>query len=318
MKNVNFDSLTNIKAPEKWIENALNIPQTVEKPKPLFFIKHARTLAAVASLVFVSVISIVLFLTNDRVTPQIDPDAIETKATVSIVETDNSTQNEQKPTNNQNQTQEKTPYQPTVPYETIEPPESDKPQKPTKPGADSPTVKPTVPVAPTQGSDATLPPDEIEPTEDIPSLPVDPTEPPPVVRPTVKPTVKPSEKPTQPPAVTPTEAPTESPTEAPTEEPWIPPTENPFNNIILSGSAPQGTVNGSKNLYCMIYDSNGRLIGDSNLYSSQHVAYFMGTGYGKAYFSYSVPNGLITKHDTYTYYFYDQDGVTLFIGTTTI
>lgn len=302
MKNVNFDSLTNIKAPDAWIENALNIPQTVEKKKPLFFIKHARTLAAVASLVFVSVISIVFFLSNDRITPQVDPNTKETKATISSAQTDYSTQHKEKPSKAQNQEQENKTQNPTTPYEAIEPPEGDSPQKPTT-GSDStekptapigPTIKPTTPVHPTEGyiptppTDDWMPPSEYpEPTEGeepwIPGYPVEPSEPDaPPVRPTVKPTT---------------------------------PTENPFNNIHLSGSVPLDSVEIFDKVYCMIYDSNGHLIGDSNLYSSQHYAYFTRATEGKIYLNYDVPNGLITKHDTYSYYFYDSDGVILYYGT---
>ncbi|MBQ8538202.1 MAG: hypothetical protein IJ433_00960 [Ruminococcus sp.] len=313
MKNVNFDSLTNIKAPDAWIENALNIPKTVDKKKPVFFIKHARTLAAVACLVFVSVISVVIFLSNDKVTVQIDPDTKETKATISSAQTDYPTQHNEKPSKEQSSKQENKPQRPTTPYEAIEPPEGDVPQKPTTGNTDtqdppSPTAtpKPTEPVV--------KPPTDSTEKEDENPLPTEPCLPPEATEPEGWPPVEPGNpgnpgNPGDPVEPTVPDAPSVRPTEKPIE-----PTENPFKHIGLSGSAPLSAVENINFVYCMIYDSNGHLIGDSNLYSSQHRAHLVEIG-DRVDFNYIVPDGLITKHDTYTYYFYDRDGVILYVGT---
>ena len=317
MKNVNFDSLANIKAPEQWIENALNVPKTVdaEKAKPLFIIKHARTLAAVASLVFVSVISIVLFLSNDSVTPQIKPETQETKATISSVQADYSTQKDEKPTKpskTENKNQDNTVKAPTENYEEIEPPESEHPQKPTTGSGD--TEEPTQPTKPT-----------------TPIGPPKPTEPEvrPSSAPTEAPTEPPQESPSEPEYVEPTEgddwnpgnpgAPSDplepgNPDYPPTVKPTIKPTEDTISNVTFTATVNLSFVSGGQSVYCKVYDSNNRLIGDSNEYSYQHQAGFLSFTETTATLIYYMPNGLITKHGTYSYYFYTGDGEILHYG----
>lgn len=322
MKNVNFDSLTNIKAPEQWIENALNIPKTVgaEKAKPLFIIKHARTLAAVASLVFVSVISIVLFLSNDSVTPQIEPETQETKATISSVQADYSTQssdNKTKPSKTENKNQNNTVKAPTEKYEEIEPPESTQPQRPTSGSGD--TEEPTKPTKPTNPTTPIGPPKptapEVHPT-------IEPTEPE-----WVSPTEPEWETPTEPEWVEPTPGgdwkPVEpwepsapgypnDPTGPPAVTPTIKPTEDTISNVTFTATVNLSFVSGGQAVYCKVYDSNNRLIGDSNEYSYQHQAGFLSFTESTATLIYYMPNGLITKHGTYNYYFYTGDGEILY------
>ncbi|WP_316631825.1 hypothetical protein [uncultured Ruminococcus sp.] len=58
MNKLNFDSLNNIKAPEQWIKNAVAIPETSVKKRGF---PHYR-IAAAASIVLVSVIGLLTFL----------------------------------------------------------------------------------------------------------------------------------------------------------------------------------------------------------------------------------------------------------------
>ena len=305
MKNVNFDSLTNIKAPEQWIENALNIPKTVdaEKTKPLFIIKHARTLAAVASLVFVSVISIVLFLSNDSVTPQIEPDTQETKATISSVQADYSTQSSENETKTENKKQDNKVKNPTENSEAIEPPENENPQKPTTGSGDTedPT-KPTTPIGPTKPTE----PEFVEPTEPEWDNPTEPECP--------EPTEGDNWYPGAPGAPDDPLKPGD-PDDPPTVKPTVKPTEDTISNVTFTATVNLSFVSGGQTVYCKVYDSNNRLIGDSNEYSYQHQAGFLSFTDTTATLIYYMPNGLITTHGTYSYYFYTGDGEILYYNT---
>ncbi|MBQ8057674.1 MAG: hypothetical protein IJ275_05000 [Ruminococcus sp.] len=307
MNNINFDSLTNIKAPEAWIENALNIPSTVEKKKPLLFFKHSRAIAAVACLVLVSVVSITIYLKHDRLVVPIDPNYTETLASVCNDATDATSDKNETSSN-----QENTVVLETQPYELIEPTEGGSPnsQKPTQ----KPIVGPTLPNDPPENTEPSQPQFEV-PTEAA-SHPKPPT-------PTVAPTVVPQD-PTNtqppidpPPCIEPSDPSWEVPTVSPTEAPPSP-SEPEFGSISFSAQIRTSLVSGDNLVYCSVYDSNNHLIGDSNLYSAQHKAYIIGYSDGKAILSYRLPDGLITEHGTYSYYFYNRYGETLYYNTKTI
>ena len=314
MNNFNFNSLTNIKAPEKWIENALNIPSTVEKKKPLLFFKHGRAIAAVACLMLVSVVSITIYLTQDRIIPPIDPNYNETEASVLANATDISSVQDETFNTEQNEKPENTVVLPTQPYELIEPTESSSSSKPTQNStedSEKPTQGPIV--GPTLPND---PPEQTEPATEEDIEPEAPSAPP------AKPTMPP-----QPPAIDPSEPIWVTPTESPTEEeatdsPTLPNTpeasEPEVFDISFTGKVDLSLVSNDSLVFCKVYDSNNRLIGDANEYSSQHQAYILGYSGGKAILTYSLPDGLITQHGTYTYYFYNRYGEILYSNTKTL
>ena len=316
MKNVNFDSLTNIKAPDAWIENALNVPQT-QKQKPILFISLSRTIAAVACLILVSVISITIYLTQDRIVPPIDPDYV--KETTSEITQDNSENNDKKkennsknpainPSGNINNSQN---------YEDIEPPENgveptrkptdgaNKPSvSPTESSSDAPIIGPTLPSIEEPSEDPTE-----EPSDSNPEIPpwVEPTECPPPVMPTVTPTEAPTEAPTE----SPTEAPTESPTEAPTEN-----SGKPSVATRCTVAVPIDYFSDEAMVYCVIYDSNGNILGSSNPYAyEKRTTIYDLTGEYIFYEYRPVQAGVITKKGTYTYQFYDKYATILRSGT---
>ncbi len=317
MKNVNFDSLTNIKAPESWIENALNIPAEVEKKKPLLFFINSRALAAVACLIFVSIVSITIYLKQDTITPPVDPN-------VDIIESVDDTESSESSVTPQHKGDEDDKEDSSTSDTEIEPTESVTPTAPTSnstSGSEDATQNPIVgPTRPTEPDDTVDTPTELpEPTESpeptVPTKPNNPTTKPsvPYEPPTVTPTVKPTVAPTEPP---PDEAPDVEP-EIPGIEPSMPsvpsnPPEQSFSNIYFGCSLRSSLVPEDNNIYCMVYDSNGYLLGDSNLYSAQHKASIRGYSNGKAIISYRMPDGLIQQHGNYTYYFYDKDGVILY------
>ena len=62
----NFDSFKNLKTPQKWIDNAINIPNTKKKSAPVFFIKYSKYIVAAACLVLVCAVSILVYSSNNK------------------------------------------------------------------------------------------------------------------------------------------------------------------------------------------------------------------------------------------------------------
>lgn len=64
MNDIRFDGLQNVKTPENWVENAINIPKkNKSRPLPL---KKIYLIAAAASVAFVVGLSVFLFLTTGQ------------------------------------------------------------------------------------------------------------------------------------------------------------------------------------------------------------------------------------------------------------
>lgn len=311
MKNINFDALTNIKAPDAWIENALDIPATVEKKKPILFFKHGRIIAAVACLILVSVVSVTIYLTSDRIVPPIDPDYNATEASISADMTDTPEGQDTTTNKEQNKQPDNAVVLPTGPHEAIEPTEDSSSAKPTQ----SATTKPENPQTPTERP-------IIGPTQPVePSEPAQPTEPP-FVSPTEDETpTEPSEDdpmfPSVPPIDIPTEAPTAKPTEEPTDEPTEKPTEHPANNFPegtdCSGVTKISNLTGQNRVYCIVTDPSGNQMGTADWFTDEHLAtiYYQDGNY--VYFAYSVRRCYnISKSGIYTCIFYNESGQKLF------
>ncbi len=281
MNDKNFDSLKNLKAPESWIENAINIPEAQEKPNPVFFLRYSRSLAAVACLVLVCAISLIIALNRDENVLPIEPsnETVTTDTTVNN-ETQKPTEGAEsaasennKPTTNSNGENGGAPFEGDVDDDSS-------PNKPTtsplKPGTD-PTS--------TDGSTG--------------------------------PTQAPDEKPTNLPTVKPTKPPTEKPTVKPTNSPQAPvepgdpfkPSEGgegaipgtPDSNIFYT-SFPIRYLDESMQIYCSVQDPDGNLV----------VNYDQATVYNTdnylAYVSYTLPNYVITKSGRYYCNFYTAYG----------
>ena len=69
MKKANFDMLKNLPVPEDWIENALAIPERENKKKAVIQFRRNRSLIAAASLMLVSTLSFLLYLSFGFRTP---------------------------------------------------------------------------------------------------------------------------------------------------------------------------------------------------------------------------------------------------------
>ena len=145
-------------------------------------------------------------------------------------------------------------------------------------------------------------------------------------KPPVNATEKLEQKPTERTASQPTEKPAEQPTEQPHEsqptEPCAPPSNDPEPGYVVpteGGNASADPVrvyatidtsllNGNNDVYCKVYDSSGKLLGNENLYHRSHIADIVVMGKADATIEYVVPEGVITQHGDYTFVFYDHVG----------
>lgn len=110
------------------------------------------------------------------------------------------------------------------------------------------------------------------------------------------------------------------PTDPPGESgtPWAPeptdggepmyqePTPVDFYQWIELSRLPENQV-----IYCKIYDNYGRLLGDGNLYTSEHVAEVDWIKKSRARMHYTTPEGMIWYSGYYNYVFYDENGTLL-------
>lgn len=121
----------------------------------------------------------------------------------------------------------------------------------------------------------------------------------------------------------PEENPTTS-TDEPTkpEEPSVPDVVFPTTDSPEDSSDPEYSVGdclvgispgylvGNGNIYCRIYDSNNKYIGDRNIFSDQHLAHFYsGFGNTRYYYYNPIKAGITLEPGTYTYSFYNEHTV---------
>lgn len=292
MKQLNFDSLTHIKTPEEWLEKAAAVPQTEAKRQAIFI---PRRFIAAASIVLVGTLGLLaFFLHKDTDGLLMIPDSYptETQASTDGVKVIGSTENV------------------TVSgTEAIAPTGGQKvPTDAQGQRATEPTVASTAGagIAATQPTQAAVPPSEtaaptVRPT--APSATQRPTAPPETQRPTELPA------PTAPPA-------TQKPTEA-----YRPPGDTEFYgtfSITDSGTASGSGWNVAEDLtvFCRLYDSSGKLVGDSPLYHPQREATILSKFSDGTIFAYYNPveKGLSVSEGVYEYVFYDIHDNELYRG----
>ncbi|MBR2715831.1 MAG: hypothetical protein IKB73_06485 [Ruminococcus sp.] len=305
MNDKNFDSLKNLKAPEKWIENALNIPDTVAKKPAVIPFRIHRTLAYVACFVLVCVLSFTLFITtHDNATPPVDrnfPTEENAKDESLEIENDSKDSKEEEKKNFfekvfdelfDTDKKEKTSNGLSSVVEQVE--------NETKP---KPTIKP----------ESTSPSDKeeaIKPSTNTPSS-TEPSE-----KPTEKPTEKPSdddeqEIPTD--GAPDTEIPTTKPPQKPTvpddkPEPSVPQTpgdNTPGNPGESSGPGTNQTfvtftiivddyyIDAGETVLCAVYDPNG-----IEVCSYQNASLYRSGGYTFATFSTYINSGAVSGNYT--------------------
>ncbi len=276
MNDFNFDKMKSFNTPDEWAEKAREIPQKYKKPTPFLFFPDSRSFAAVASLVLVCCLSVLFFIIKpDDNILPVDPSATMSSETENLEPTD--------PTYEKRNPQKPDEYVNTEPTENQQSTENST--------TESPTQKPT---SSTEQTDSTQ-----KPTDS-------------------RPTTKPTEKPTN--SQQPTAKPTQKPTQEPTSKPTQKPTEGVVGNpdpVICFGSYSlinSWEVN-SVDVFCKLYDNNGNLVGDKDLYSYQHEALVYSITTTTAYVSYEpASKGLLLKSGQYSYYFYDYYGKILSQG----
>ena len=298
MKNFNFNSLQNLPTPESWIENALNIPAKEEqKPAVIPFWRKPRVIAAAASLILVSALSVALFLSMNNAPVPVKPNSKqasteivwstdangETVATEIVIVPDTADQ--------QNATQasaspsrlspDRDPGDPTAPTSSAEsgrrsPTESGKPSQATeKPVPTDPSAYPAAP---------TVPPTELEEPD-------------------------PSEPAWEPPTAAPWIPPTE-PEEPPTEVVWE--ITDHIDVYLYNDRIPQ-----DGKIYCKFVSLNtGKVYGDFGDFDDERLMTCLHTGTTESYYYYDcrdhfkVPS--FFNADECIYSIYDSDGNILY------
>lgn len=329
MKKANFDTLKNLPVPEQWIENALSIPEQEKKKAAVIpFWRRKGAIALAASLVLVSVLSVILF--SQIGTKQ--PLKIKSSATESVSPTEVIGESTTDPTpegatepktvidrvkdvidsifHTPTETQGSDSTNPTTASDN-------KKNTPTEPQAQSPTAKPgtrptesakpSEPLSPTQGEKAT-------------ETPVYPTAP---QRETEEPS--PTEVEWHDPTYAPdrTEPAWEDPTYAPDHtgpaqdpntptEPNIKPTtdsnEEQYKSTITVRYEKNGRISKNRKIYCRVYDKKFNVYGDLYIFSDQHRASIVEDG-DSFIISYSPMNyGILPEDGYYLFEFYDSLG----------
>lgn len=300
MSKPDIDFSKYVKVPESWINNALDIPNTVKSEPKVTFLP--RNIIAAAGIVLVTMLGISLYFLSRNISPaQIAPGTVEpTAATASAFEPFNMT------------------AQPT------EPPVKDEPSS-SKAGSavhsvtEGASTAATSPTAPTP----TAPPHSLTPT--APQLPTSVyTWPEPTQMPSPKPTAvsAPTQARTDAPSPTAARPTTSSPTQAPAtqagddvpeEEPSYIEIALPLNELELIMVAEDS----EDMYYCRVYDSRGNMLGSGDLYSSDHIASVV-TLSGTPHLYYTierlVSSGYTSDHtspERFTYQFYLRSGAVI-------
>lgn len=309
MSDKNFDSIKNFEVPQSWIDSALSVPQTAPRKKPIVFLHFSRYATAVASFMLVCVLSVVVFMLHDDSVVPVDK-PISTQSTTVTDSTD--VKKETKKDNATTATSKKgvsaQSKKPTAKSGNTEP--TEKPtQKAQKPDDSKGHPKPSTQekTESTQGTDmqgATIP------TQNKTETPTtEPTE-----KPTQKPTQRPTQRPTQKPTVKPTQKPTQKPTNSAGGDGF-----NSVESVSCSDSFSVSKLVGSGKVYCSVYSSSGKLVGDSNLFSSQHLATIDYKTSSVVLVSYDpTSKGLLLSQGRYTYSFYNENGVVVAQGYLTV
>ncbi len=313
MREFNFDKLKNLEIPDSWVDGALNVPSKREK-SPIVFVSFTRSFASVAMLVLVCSLSLLLFfLADDNATPQIDQKVPTSETLVKSTEsydTNDSTENTEKELS--------TPFRRVKDfiYNLFVKP-NQKPSSPTEKDKETlGSVQPSKPSEETRNeevsSSTTLPSTSIE-TQSVATEPQEPTH---QVKPTQAPTIEPTEKPDVKPTEVPTQPPTQKPTQKPTQEPTTGVENFPDEPFIIISSYPVSGWNSTTEVvYCRLYDASGNLVGDSDLYSSQHLAKIDSQDSKRVYVSYDPQaRGLMIPVGEYSFCFYNLLGTVLVQG----
>lgn len=280
MNDMNFDSLLNLTTPQSFIDKALSIEAKEQKPKVLFSAYFNRTLGAVACLVLICILSVTLFsLTHNNSTLTAQPQGPTTRV-------DNTESTDSKNEYNNDNRNDGPALIPDV-FEQVEE---------TKPTQSNDNKKPTQkPQNSTQAQNPTdAPPDTPEDPSNPHGHPNSSGKPSEIEPPNPNGSVIPPENETQPVEILPTEP------------------GDPFKPVEIITTiyitVPSGSIKDSENIYCMLYDSNEAIVGNSYIYSAQRKCTVSLIG-STALISYSpISKGIYYESGTYIYKFYTSSG----------
>ncbi len=294
MKDKNFSSLKNITTPESWIENAKAIPNAPVKAEKKVFFTLPKILTAAACILLVCAVSVPLYVfTQNGASIAVVPTDATTEVSFTT-STQCTTSKKTEPTLKTDASTETKAEESTSQAMTLETEPEEKPIRPGgvewKPQGSKPPVPVVPPTASTEPKE-TFPIPETEPSHDIPVEP-------------------------------------DTPDWTAVEE-----TTGSGDSPVTSGVTCNGSFypdfmfpDSSDNVgeylnlpqyYCRMYDSNGKLIGDSNMYSSQHKvtsAYYYN---GRIYTYYNPESaGISLKNGNYYFEIYNSRGTVLYNGYT--
>lgn len=305
-----FDFSKYVGVPDAWIENALDIPNTVkDRPKVL----PIRRYISAASIVLVVVLGITAYFLFGNKSPlhvaenQLSiatESASEHTATSTAATESSAVQSTDATVNRQTATSSQT--LPTTPSTQNTTDSSGRTIiTPTTPTDNVPPAPPSVTAS--------------ETTEQQQSFFTNKPDPTPTQKPS-SPTAAPA--PTSAPATQPPATPTVDPGyDAPTELPWI--IENPSepgygdqDALVLKAELPDRIRLNEKYVYCRIHQSTGELIGDKDLYAWRHRV-TVNRNYKVVTYKPSE-YGLRLAPGNYVYYFYESNGDVFADGSFTI
>lgn len=286
MKKVNFNSIDNLEIPDSWVDKAI---VNAKAPKPVSVIKKQNILAFVASVVLVCAISVTLFFLTNKNAHVAYIDVSDSD--VSIKNYDNFAQEETKLSNLPTEKEESE----TSSYVTEN---NSRDNKPAQHSTITPTKKPSPTNKPTSDNKTQVtekPAPSHQPTPESSQMPTvaEQTTNNETQKPTVPETEAP-QKPSQPPG----------PTESPATEPLD------LYGIYIGADIYKHLAPADGKVYCKVYDENGVLLGDPDLFSDEHIAELIYTlYYSVRYYPYRHP--LINETGYYTFVFYNSNSEVL-------
>ena len=296
-----------------------------EGEKIIPFVRYRKQLVAAASLVLVSVLSLtVYFLLGNKISTPIAVAPSPQSATTPSAptgESDSAIPEDQQ--ENIEATEAPSVLQQiinsifTKPSETrsngtsptaVSPTEKGKSSGRTQP---SETTKTSETQSATQKSSSSPTQPISQPTQPAPQptqAPVRPTEPPKPTVPADPPWIEPSEGGSNPDPWGPeAPVPTEGEHDGEPGDPY-PGFDLPTFDLFARFATSRLTDSSDEYCYCKVYDNTGKLLGDSNLYSAEHIADIVQKSSDMSRAVYITPEGLIWRNGYYNYVFYDKYG----------
>ncbi len=319
MNRLNFDNLKNIDVPSEWIENAVKIPHTYQKNRTSSFLKLSRIITTAACFVCISAVSFLLFSMNGFPNTPVavqEPTTSAAKSSDEESTVDSYNPNGEKTSGHidlngtEGTTLSNSGWDGKGNFVTANPSsqlirdnftDSEKknlkdnsnfsiPQNTT--GKQNNNIK-----VPTQITQPQTKPEEIQtkPTETQTNQPPNPSK-------TTEPTI---------PTNTLQSVPDTTASSPSNPDDW----QTVLDDVACRAVFSSDLLTGSGRVYCRLYNYQGYMIGDKNLFSNQHIADKDFVVNGIVYAVYSpVDSGLSLSSGKYYFYFYNENGKDIYQG----